>query len=309
MKHDHQPDPEFVSNLEWQVRTALRRERRFAEPVHSRSGGRMQIAALVLMSALLGAGGVVVKDEVQGARQKELLLAQVTADVRLAAAQRDLLRDRLAEAQRMHDDGTVSDETLREAQLQARQADLNLARLKLNEEEIRAGGKAPEEGVAAPLVHGRDFVSERLNLEAAMLSEHRDLARARLRRAEDLRDAGLVGADQAAQAEMQVRQMDAQLQQITTRIDLRRQVLAGALSGDEAQRQVELAEVQTELAALASMREAAHARLRLAEQRVAAGVVRESELGEARLALMQMESRMEILQLKQRILEEEAAGK
>jgi outer membrane protein TolC len=57
------------------------------------------------------------------------------------------------------------------------------------------------------------------------------------------------------------------------------------------------------------MREAAHARLRLAEQRVAAGVVRESELGEARLALMQMESRMEILQLKQRILEEEAAGK
>ena len=106
MNHDHHPDPEFVSNLEWQVRTALRRERRFSEPVHFRSGGRMQIAALVLVSALLGAGGVVVKDEVQGARQKELLLAQVTADVRLAAAQRDLIRDRLAEAQRMHDDGT-----------------------------------------------------------------------------------------------------------------------------------------------------------------------------------------------------------
>ena len=309
MNHDHHPDPEFVSNLEWQVRTALRRERRFSEPVHFRSGGRMQIAALVLVSALLGAGGVVVKDEVQGARQKELLLAQVTADVRLAAAQRDLIRDRLAEAQRMHDDGTVSDETLQEARLQARQGDLNLARLQLNEEEIRSSGKAPDDGVAAPLVHGRDFVSERLSLEASMLSEQRKLAQARLRRAEDLRDAGLIGADQAAQAEMQVRQMDGRLQQLTTRMDVRRQVLAGTLSGEEAQRQVELASVQTELAALASMREAAQAHLRLAEQRVAAGVARESEVAEARLALMQMESRMEILQLKQRILEEEGAGK
>ena len=309
MNHNHQPDPGFVSNLEWQVRTALRREQRFSEPVHSRSGGRMQIAALVLVSALLGAGGVVVKDEVQGARQKELLLAQVTADVRLAAAQRDLIRDRLAEAQRMHDDGTVSDRTLREAQLQARQADLHLARLQLNEEEIRASGKAPDDGVAAPLVNGRDFVSERLTLEASMLSEQRSLAREQLRRAEDLRDAGMIAADQASQEEMQVRRMDAQLQQLTTRMDLRRQVLAGALSGKEAQRQVELTNVETELAALASMREAAQAHLRLTGQRVAAGVAPKSELGEARLAVMEMESRMEILQLKQRILEEEAAGK
>jgi len=309
MNHDHTPAPEFVSNLEWQIRTALRRERRFSEPVHSRSGGRMQIAALVLVSALLGAGGVVVKDEVQGARQKELLLAQVEADIRVAAAQRDLIRERLAEARRMLDDGTVSDETLREAQLQARQADLHLARLQLNEEEIRAGGKAPDDGVAAPLVNGRDFVSERLTLEASMLSEQRSLARERLRRAEDLRNAGMIREDQAVQAEMQLRTMDAQLQQLTTRMDLRRQVRAGALSGEEAQRQVELTNVETELAALASMREAAQAHLRLTEQRVAAGVAPQSELGEARLAVMQMESRMEILQLKQRILEEEAAGK
>jgi len=281
MNHDHTPAPEFVSNLEWQIRTALRRERRFSEPVHSRSGGRMQIAALVLVSALLGAGGVVVKDEVQGARQKELLLAQVEADVRVAAAQRDLIRERLAEARRMLDDGTVSDETLREAQLQARQADLHLARLQLNEEEIRAGGKAPDDGVAAPLVNGRDFVSERLTLEASMLSEQRSLARERLRRAEDLRNAGMIREDQAVQAEMQLRTMDAQLQQLTARMDL----------------------------TLASMREAAQAHLRLTEQRVAAGVAPQSELGEARLAVMQMESRMEILQLKQRILEEEAAGK
>jgi len=309
MTHDHRPDPEFVSNLEWQVRTALRRERRFSEPVHSRSGGRMQIAALVLVSALLGAGGVVVKDEVQGARQQELLLAQVEAEVRVAAAQRDLIRERLAEAERMHDDGTVSDETLREAQLQVRQADLHLARLQLNQEEIRASGKAPDDGVAAPRVNGRDFVSERLNLEASMLSEQRSLAREQLRRAEDLRDSGMIGAEQAAQEEMQVRRTDAQLQQLNARMDLRRQVLAGALTGKEAQRQVELAEVQTELVALASMREAAQAHLRLTEQRVAAGVAPQSELGEARLALMQMESRMEILQLKQRILEEEAAVK
>ncbi|MGD8360410.1 MAG: hypothetical protein PVJ04_03190, partial [Gemmatimonadota bacterium] len=62
MSQNHQPDPEFVSHLEWQVRTALRREERFAQPVQSRSGGRMKIVTLVLVSALFGAGGVVVKD-------------------------------------------------------------------------------------------------------------------------------------------------------------------------------------------------------------------------------------------------------
>jgi hypothetical protein len=302
MTQNHQPDPEFVSNLEWQVRTALRREHRFSEPVSSRSRGTMQIAALVLVSALLGAGGVVVKDEVQEARRQEILLAEVAANQRIAAMELELLRARAEETQRLFDEEFASREAVQNALLQVREAEIRFTKLTLDEEEIRLTGREPLNELSAPLVSGRDFVNERLALEASVVNERREIAREAHARAQELYRDGFAGQEAVSRARAEVDRLDAVIVEMSSRLALRQIVLEGGLSGQEAENEVELRRIRMELAALVQLRDDAVSRVRRAEELVVQGLAGESHLREVRLELMQLNTRLELLQLKLEVL-------
>lgn len=304
MMDQHRPDPEFVSNLEWQVRTALRREARFAEPVGNRRGRRMQMVALVLISALLGAGGVVAKDEMQEARRQEILLAEVAAEKRMAAMEMELFRTRVEEAQEMYEGGLTTVEALRNARVRLREVEVKLSRLLMDEEEIRITGRNPDDGLSAPLLGGRDFVTQRLALEAAVISEQREAARADLARLQELRDQGLVGEEAVSRARTVVAGLDVRIQEAAGRLELRERVLAGEISGEAAENLLELRRTRSELAALVGQRDDARIRMMEAEARVADGALPDSYLQEARLQLMEVETRLELLRLKLEILEE-----
>jgi hypothetical protein len=304
MSHSYHPDPEFVSNLEWQVRTALRREQRFAEPVPSKSGGRVKIATMILVSALFGAGGVVVKDQVQDARRQEILLAEVAADQRMAAMELDFLRSRLEEAERRAEVGQIPQENVRSARLRVQEAEARLTRLSLDEEEIRLTGRSPDEALAAPLVEGRDFVTERLALDAWVVDRQREAAREDLDRLSNLSRLGTADEADLARARSQEERLDRTLQELSERMALREQVLAGEVSGDEAEALMEVREIRLQLAVLAPLREDAMARLARAEEMVANGVAPESHLQEVRLQVMELETQFELLTRKLEILGE-----
>ena len=77
MSDQHQPRPEFLSHLEWQIQTALQRRDRFAEPVRNGNWTTLRIVLLVLGSVFMGAAGAVATEEVQESRLRDLLLAQI----------------------------------------------------------------------------------------------------------------------------------------------------------------------------------------------------------------------------------------
>jgi hypothetical protein len=304
MSPEHHPDPEFVSNLEWQIRTALRREQRFTEPVQSRSGGRMKIATLVLMSALFGAGGVAVKDEIQESRKQELLLVEVEANQRLEVMQIELLRARVEEVRRQFEVGLIHEESLQEAELLLREAEIRLTSLHLDEEEIRISGQEPGNRVSSPLVDGRDFVSERLNLQAAAASERLSRAQARLSRLRELHAMGAVGDEALADGNMALGEPETRLQEITRMRSLREEFLSGAITGEAAERELELTRTRGELDLQLQAMDRATALIQYLETRVQMGAVSESELRAARLQFMQAETRVELLRLKLEVLEE-----
>jgi len=262
----------------------------------------MKILTLVLASALFGAGGVVVKDEVQESKRQEILLAEVAADQRLAAMELDLLRARVEEAERLFQDGLAPEATVRNARLRAREAEIRFARLKLNEEEILLTGREPDDRLAAPLAEGRDFVTERLTLEAAVIGEQREAVRADLARVQDLYRDDLAGEGAVARAGAEEKRLDSLLQEMSSRIDLRQQVLEGRISGPEAEAQMEVRRIRTELAMIAPLREDAVNWVLRAEEMVAEGLAPESHLREARMQLMELETRLELLTLKLEIL-------
>ena len=94
MDDRHEPRPDFVANLEWQVRTALRRRDRFAEPTRG-NGGRLTRGSVGWVSARVGAGGVGVGDEVQQSRRQEILLQRVETELRLAELEVTATRSQL----------------------------------------------------------------------------------------------------------------------------------------------------------------------------------------------------------------------
>jgi hypothetical protein len=298
MNHDHQPTPEFVSNLEWQIRTAHQRGNRFSEPTEFKNGGIMKISVLVLASALVGAGGVVVKDGVQGLRAQEVLLTQVEGDLRMAGLRLQIARNQLEEVERMHQVGAIQEQALLESRVHARQAEAEYMKLSLDQEEVRSSGKGPQNELSAPLVDGRDFVAERLVLDEMVAAERLTAARAQFRRYQDLVAVGVIRSEELSEPRLALREAESQLTGIGEKISLRSRFLDGEMAPEDAMREYEISETQTRVDLLRQAYEAAVAQYRGVEERVDLGMIHESELLKARLQLMQAESQLELMELK-----------
>jgi hypothetical protein len=298
MNTDHRPTPEFVSNLEWQIRTSHKRGNRFSEPVTPKPGGKMKISVLVMASALVGAGGVVVKDGVQDLRAQEVLLTQVGGDLRLAELQLEIARTQLEEVERLHEVGAVEEQALLEARVQARQAEAEYLKLSLNEEEIRLSGKEPQNQLSAPLVAGRDFVTERLVLHEMVAYERLSAARIRHTRYQNLVQAGVILAEDLSEVSLALREIESQLSGINERITLRERFLDGLLAAEDAEREYEITQTQTRVDLLRQALNGAMVRFRGVEERVGMGLISEAELPKARLEVMQLETQLEFLEVK-----------
>jgi len=303
MNATHDPNPEFLSHLEWQVRSALRREERFSRPARHSNGGTMKIASLILFSALLGAGGVVVKEEVQEARAQEVIVARLLGEIRLASMELELAGTQFDEVHRRYQAGVLGEEDLLSARMVVSQAETSLARLQLDLDEVRSSGREPRNELSAPLVGGRDFVTERLALQESVASQRTELARSRFARVQELVDAGIVHSIESAQTLLAVTESEAQEEEIRGRMDARRRFLDGSLTGAEADAEAELSVTRIQVEVTRQALDEAHLRYQQLEDRVELGVVRDTELQLARLDIMRLETRLEFLEVKRLTLD------
>jgi len=298
MNQDHHPRPEFVSQLEWQLRTSLKREDRFSRPVKPAFGGKMKLAMLVSVSALLGAGGVVVTEEVQEARAQEVLLAKVEGNLRLAELELEMVRVQLEEVKRLYDLGSVDEEAFLSAQAQLRQAELEFVKLTLDQEEIRISGVEPRNQLSAPLVDGRDFVMERLALDESMAAERLSLAERQLARYQQLQEAGIIGSEDLADAVLSFSEAENQSMAIHARMGLRTRFLDGEVSSSEAEREVLLTEARNEVEFRTMAFERAFRQLQAVEERAEAGLLHEAKVRAARLEVVRTELELELARLR-----------
>lgn len=268
----------------------------------------MKIATLVLVSALVGAGGVVVKDEVQEARQQELLLAEVRGNLRLAEMEMELILSQYEQVEERYRSGLVPQEAILNAHFALLRAETRLQRLRLDEEEILATGREARDGLSAPLVGGRDLVSERLELDRSVALQEVTVARAQLEHLQERYEAGLLGDADLVEGLVPIQQAEARVEELDHRLELRQEVLDGALTGEEAERQVELSQVRGEMDVLDQAWEGAVMRVRTMEERASQGLLDESQLLGARFHLLQLETRMDVLRLRLEILEEGGPG-
>lgn len=232
LSESHEPTAEFRAHLEWQIQSALRRETRFAAAI-GRPAARLRTAVVVLAALVVGGISGVASGELQDARRKELLIESTKSEEALVRLRIDLARVVFDDARSRFEVGMAGRETVQAAESELRAMETALARLRLDLEEIQISSTAPRNDLQAPLIGKRDFVRERLQLELAQAQRGLAAAEHGLSQVQSRFNVGTAPRAAVMQAETELSQTRAQMEQLRSTADLRQRFLKGEIKAEE----------------------------------------------------------------------------
>lgn len=294
MRGKHEPRGEFVDTLEREiVRKARRREERATgvRPWWPEWSPRTVAAALALVVVSMGIGGgvVVAAYQVQSAAQRDLLLSTFEQRTQLASDRLALAQQQMKDAELRVSIGTAGQESLLDARLKLTRAQADLQSIRLQVEEVRSTGEEPRDQISAPLVSGRDFVSERLKVELTVPQAALQAEAAQLKAVERRVAVGLAEAADLDAARARVAEIQAAIEGFQRKIAIRQQFLAGQTDATTADLQELLSEAEQGRKALLPKVEVARQDVARARSRFERGLVPQVEVKQAELRLMELQ--------------------
>lgn len=295
----HVPRAEFITALEREVLRAYRAEvpaTALPLPPRRRWQDHWRVAAALIIGLAFGTGAQMASAQVQDARtrgelERSLDVERQMLQLRMQLAQQEFDRVRTAFAA-----GAISQQSLREATLGLRTAQSALARLELNRSEVQVTSAAPRDELWAPLVQGRDFVKQRLQLEAELVQQFLTTAESQLAEISRAVGVGAASIGDLQSVQMDVAEASRRFALIAAQLRIRDQVLANKLPPDEATRRLQFEAMQLEATQAQLALTIANERLALARRQAAAGTL--TELDVKRLELDIMEQQLKIDRMK-----------
>ena len=286
--------PEFRAHLEWQIASALRREERFAAPV---GGGLTRLRTAVAMMAALavGAATMAASGELQEARQRDALIEAAKSEEALMQLRIELAKAAYEDARRRFEVGTASRETVRSAEAELRAMEMRLARNRLDIEEITATAMAPRNDLQAPLVGGRDFVSERLKLDLKTAQQAMAGAEQTLQEARKRFEVGLASRAALLQGEMDLAHARMRMEELRATIDLRGRALAGDIKVEDLVSSVRRVKLTMEQQRIQREIEFATARVEELRRLVSVGQATDLDLKRAEIEVLQRQIDLKLI--------------
>jgi len=287
MSNRFEPDAKFVDRLEWQLASEFRRRDRL-KPAPGRIAVPRSIAALGLAAGvlLLGVAATKAADLIKDSWRKKIEVARLETEVKIKTAFLELKKETADEIEKRFSLGLISEDAVLTAKLGVERSASDLEKSTLELEEVRASGETPRDELYAPLVGGRDFVSERLEVEKKVLNLDLDLRRARIERTLRQRvDAGVLpkSALDGFQASLAVQ--EAAIADIENRLTLRKKFLAGEISAAELEVQTRMSAAEKDLREAQSSIETIRPHLEDLRAKEAAGLVTSDEVKGMQLSL------------------------
>lgn len=295
----HEPTPEFARYLEWQVVTEVRRQSRFAEPAKPAYGKYLGVAAMMIVSMLIGAGGVTAAGRMQVNQQKQRLLDQQQGEVQLAEMQLALAQKAADSAKRRVSLGISDSAESATSERDLRIASLSMERAKLNLQEVGLSAQPVQDDLTSPLVGGRDFVAERLRLDQQAAAISADVAQQKVNRSKRLVDVGVADNLELLQVQAELARVTSELQIAQDKIALRQRFQSGSITAAEVTRQRQLLSARSELAAAESALSVATKRYERVQSLVQKGLATEVEMLKAQLEMLS--KRQDVVALQTRI--------
>jgi hypothetical protein len=290
---NHTPRAEFRSALERDVVRAFQREMD-ARPAF-RPRRRHRAVLLLTLGLLLGAGTGFATAQVRDMQTRNELLEAAMASLNLTEVRLSLAQAQLERARRMYDAGVVSRrEVLRfEAELQ----DVTSRRdaIALEIQEIRMSSAPVRDELWAPMVGGRDFVRDRLRLQALAAERRLRTTEAELAELERAVAAGVVDPLVSQDAKLRVTEAQRELETIARRESLRREFLEKNLSPEAVERSLQVIDATAAIQSAQKTLELANMRLQLSRDRMRIGAASELEVKRAEVELLELQLRVQSL--------------
>lgn len=297
----HRPDPEFVGNLERELRLTIRRQGRFNNGPSARAmvirKFRWTTSLVALAAMCIGSAATFAVTHRLRAQTADLIIARSEAHLEFANARLELFIEELQETESRAAAGLIAPEQLDDMRLELSHVKADAAARALDVEETRITGRDPDNSLSAPTLRGRDFVTERLELERAVRLE-------RVSWVDKHASTPGPNLDQASAVARQQEAVRAAVSIVDQRLALRQDYLSGARTA----RQVELADMQF---SVGSQREMAKRRVTELQQEldrvnalVEKGMATRSEARPVEMAFRAAVLQLKLAELEMQILEE-----
>jgi hypothetical protein len=296
MSSRFEPDDRFMDRLEWQLTSEFRRKDRM-KPPPGRIAVPRSVAALSLAAGilLLGVAATKAADLIKDSWRKKIEVARLETDVKIKTALLDLKKGYAARTENRFSAGLISEEETLDSRRSTAWAAADLERTLLDLEEARRSGEAPRDELYAPLIRGRDFVAERLEIQKQTLEADLALQRSQIeRRLKERVDLGLVAKGQLDEFQRSLAAQEGEIEDIGKRLALRRRFVAGEVSAEELEIQSRMADADKGLREARAMVEAYGAHLEQLLPKEAAGLIPSDEIKEARFGLEAAQAKAEL---------------
>jgi hypothetical protein len=287
MPNKFEPDSQFVDRLEWQLASEFRRMDRLKMDAGKVAVPR-RVAALSLAAGvlLMGVAATKAADLIKDSWRKKIEVARLETEVKIKRAFLEFKQLRAAQAEEKSATGLIDEEGAQGSRLAALRAEFDLDRSLLDLEETQASGVAPCDELYAPLVGGRDFVSERLEIEKKALALELDHHRGRIERSVRPRvELGLIPKSDLEAHLAMLAAREARIGELETRSGLRRSFLGGEISAEGLEVQTRLTEAERKLSEAQSDIAAMTAHLDNLKAKLAAGLISIEEFRGTQTAL------------------------
>jgi len=297
MNFETEPSQEFLGHLEWQVRTAARRESRFARPAPARGWRGLRAAAVIILALGLGAGGVFGAQRLQQSREAGMRAAQWKVRLGLASTRLRAATEDRDEARARFEAGASGQDEVLAAERERQRVEQACARLESEAAEVAHTGLEPADRISAPLVGARDFVRERLEFAAAEAQADVQAAEQLEALARQRHEAGVTTDAELREAGLARKSAQSQQQLAVRRLELRAAFVDGKQSASEAEFADLRLGAEREVSRQRDLLEAARVALELADSLAKAGVIPQQELRRALQRVAEAEAALRLAQL------------
>ena len=285
----HRPTTDFREHLEWEVVSAFRRQRRLNARHHAQLSRWLRAAAIVIVSVAIGASATLASAQIRQDARRDSLIDAAAADYTLAALRLQIARDQLSTVTRQTAAGAGGTSAELDAQADVRAKEARLMRVRLNLEEIRIGSQAPRDDLNAPLVNGRDFVKERLQVDLMAAQQRLTAAESAFGEMERRVRVGASTELDRLDAEGAVTRARAAMAVLAERLALREEYLSKHTPVDQLTRKLEDFQLTQDAAVAQQALSAARARFEHVSKQQSVGLASDIDLQRARLDVMERE--------------------
>ena len=234
MSEIYEPDNQFLERLEWQLSSEYRRASRLKSASKKIAIPRRLVAAACMVGILMTAvAAIKAADYIQDSWRKKIEIARAETEVELKKVYLESIKERAAEVKIRVTNGLIREDEYKLINLAAENAELDFQRSLLNLDEVKASGEIPRNELYAPLVGGRDFVSERLEMEKKAVELDLEQLNIHLGRLIQLVEQNLVRGDEMDRIQAEIANRKVMIDKIQERLDLRTRFLTGEITAQE----------------------------------------------------------------------------